>query len=42
MKLYKNWGKKIDKLGRTDKYFRSQDIKYWEGRLRPLLNYSKA
>ena len=38
MKLYKNWGKKIDKLGRTDKYFRARDIEYWEGRLRPVLN----
>lgn len=38
MKLYKNRGKKIDKLGRTDKYFRARDIKYWEGRLRPLLS----
>ncbi len=42
MKLYKNWGKKIDKLGRTDKYFRSRDIKYWEGRLRLLLSRSEA
>lgn len=39
MKLYKNPKKKIDKLGRTDKYFREQDIKYWEDRLRPVLNF---
>lgn len=37
MKLYKNRGKKIDKLGRTDKYFRAGDIRYWEERIRPLL-----
>ena len=39
MKLYKNSKRKIDKLGRTDKYFREQDIKYWEDRLRPVLNF---
>lgn len=38
MRLYKNWNKKIDKLGRTDKYFVEQDIKYWEDRLKPILN----
>jgi surface carbohydrate biosynthesis protein len=37
LKLYKNWGKKIDKLGRTDKYFRARDIHYWEDRIRPLV-----
>lgn len=37
LKLYKNRGKKIDKLGRTDKYFRAGDIRYWEERIRPLL-----
>ncbi len=37
LKLYKNRGKKIDKLGRTDKYFRAGDIRYWEDRIRPLL-----
>lgn len=37
LKLYKNWGKKIDKLGRTDKYFRAKDLRYWENRIRPLL-----
>lgn len=37
LKLYKNWGKKIDKLGRTDKYFRAKDIRYWEERIRLLL-----
>ena len=35
MKLYKNWRKKIDKLGRTDKYFRNRDIRYWETKLKP-------
>ncbi len=38
MKLYKNQKKKIDKLGRTEKYFKEQDIKYWEDRLKPVLN----
>ncbi len=37
LKLYKNRGKKIDKLGRTDKYFRAKDISYWENRIRPLV-----
>ncbi|RJQ53081.1 MAG: hypothetical protein C4526_06880, partial [Nitrospiraceae bacterium] len=37
LRLYRNRGRKIDKLGRTDKYFRSRDIKYWEDRIRPLL-----
>jgi surface carbohydrate biosynthesis protein len=37
LKLYKNRGRKIDKLGRTDKYFRAKDILNWEVRIRPLL-----
>ncbi|MEW6600345.1 MAG: hypothetical protein AB1499_05195, partial [Nitrospirota bacterium] len=37
LKLYKNRGRKIDKLGRTDKYFRAGDIRYWEDRIRPLV-----
>ncbi len=37
LKLYKNRGEKIDKLGRTDKYFRSKDMRYWESRIKPLV-----
>lgn len=42
MKLYKNWRKKIDKLGRTDKYFQNRDIRYWESKLKPLVEDAGA
>ncbi len=37
LKLYKNRSKKIDKLGRTDKYFNAADIKRWEAAMTPVL-----
>ena len=42
LKLYRNWSKKIDKLGRTDKYFRAGDVRYWEDRMKPLLKSGPA
>lgn len=37
LKLYKSWGRKIDKLGRTDKYFNASDIKKWDAAIRPMM-----